>query len=89
MTKKAAEQPTPQPVTGESTPEIPVDVQDAFCDCYSLAVGIDNLFYAVACSDEGLTPEGAHTPEIVSMHLVEQMKIVNGYFKRTEEGAGA
>lgn len=60
--------------------DAPVFVRDAWNYSYDLVKGLDNIFYAITCSDAGLTPDGATALGVLSGELLEHMARVNGYF---------
>jgi len=63
----------------------PIDVQDAWNHSFDLIKGIDNLLYGIACSDDGMTPDGATALIVISDRLREHAKIINEFFNPEAE----
>ncbi|HYK90288.1 MAG TPA: hypothetical protein VE398_16050 [Acidobacteriota bacterium] len=61
-----------------------IAVADAWAKAYDLAQGLSEIFYCAACSDEGLSKEAAIALQVTGDRLVEEMKIVNGFFCEME-----
>lgn len=78
---------TPTPVTeGKPISEAPdVQVRDAWDHMRDLVKGLDDLFYCMACSDEGIGPDGARALEVIADRLGEHVATVDGFFRPMEE----
>lgn len=90
QTRKITPQITPATTTPPKTaeapePQIPVDVQDAWDQILDLTDGVDHLLYAGACADLGLNINAIRALKVVQQHIVDQVDVVNGYFKAKEE----
>lgn len=82
------ESPSPEPDTikpDSSGAEAPVFVQDAWYRAFDLARGIVDLLSVGTCSSEDFDTQGVIALHSIGDQLVDDMKIVNGYFNPKEE----
>ncbi len=80
-----AKQVNSESVTTAPRPDIPVDIQDASVRALNLANGLREICYCIACSDDGIGPDGGRILGLASDELVEKMKLVDGWISEVNK----